>query len=454
MNIWTSNLKILIATLILFSGVLPAAGQYKLVPSLKSGGPSDTNDKGPRAKVDETGTYLSKPESRHTIHTSDTLELIFKLTPELNQTVIVQPDGHITLRDVGDLPATGHTLPELTESIKTAYSKILHDPVISVGPKDFGKAAFAVDGQVGKPGNAAPNTQTVSGYVLGPDDEIVIRGIETPEVSDKPDQSVLIGTNGNITLPLIGRVKAGGLTVEQLESELNTQFKEFIQEPQISVTVTVFRSQPVSVFGAVTKPGVVQLRGRQTLYEVLSMAGGPRDTAGSILTVTRPRQSGEIPLPGARVDTTGQFSSVELNVQEILEGRNPAANIEIRPNDIISVSEASSNMIYVVGDVQHAGAFTLGGQRNVSVLRALSMAGGLGRTAKPDKARIVHEIPGEPKLREVAVNIQQILSGKAKDVALGPDDILVVPTSGRKTFTNTFIPNTVSAAVSAAIYRY
>ena len=52
------------------------------------------------------------------------------------------------------------------------------------------------------------------------------------------------------------------------------------------------------------------------------------------------------------------------------------------------------------------------------------------------------------------MNIQQILSGKAKDIELGPDDILVVPTSGRKTFTTTFIPNTVSAAVGAAIYHY
>jgi len=301
---------------------------------------------------------------------------------------------------------------------------------------------------------AVAATQTVSGYLLGPDDEIVIRGIVAVEISDTPDKPVLIGTNGNITLPLIGRVKAGGLTVEQLEAELNTRFKEFIQEPQISVTITEFRSQPVSVFGAVTKPGIVQLRGRQTLYEVLSMAGGPSDNAGSILTVTRPRRSGEIPLPGVKVDPTGQFSSVELNVQEILEGKNPAANIEVKPYDIISVSEGSSNMIYVVGDVMHAGGFTLGGQRNVSVLKAVSLAGGLGHTAKSEKARVIREVPGEPKPVEIAVNIQQILSGKAKDIELGPNDVLVVPTSGRKAFTTTFIPATVSAAVSAAIYHY
>jgi polysaccharide biosynthesis/export protein len=184
------------------------------------------------------------------------------------------------------------------------------------------------------------------------------------------------------------------------------------------------------------------------------MAGGPRETAGSILTVTRPRQSGNIPLPSAKPDPTGQFTSVELNVQEILEGKNAAANIEIRPNDIISVSEGSSNMVYVVGDVQKAGAFTMGGQRNVSVLRALSMAGGLGRTAKSDKARIIHEVSGESNLTEVAVNIQQILSGKVKDVELGPNDVLVVPTSSRKVFTTDFLPNAFSTVVGAAIYHY
>ncbi len=290
-----------------------------------------------------------------------------------------------------------------------------------------------------------------SGYVLGPDDQIVIHAIDSPEISDKP---FLIGMNGNITLPLIGRVQAGGLTVEQLETELNTRLKKYVHDPQVSVTVVEFRSQPVSVFGAVTKPGVIQLRGRKTLYEVLSMAGGPNETAGSSLTVTRRRENGEIPLPGATIDPTGQFSTAELNVQEILEGKNPAANIEIKPNDTISVSEANSNMIYVVGDVEHGGAFTLGGRQKLSVLRALSLAGGLGRTAKPEKARIIRGFPGEAKPQEIAVNIKQIFNGKAEDIVLLPQDVLVVPTSSRKVFTTYSVPSLVSAAAYAAIYHY
>jgi len=289
-----------------------------------------------------------------------------------------------------------------------------------------------------------------SGYVLGPDDQIVIHAIDAPEICDKP---FLIGMNGNVTLPLIGLVQAGGLTVEQLETELNTHLKKYMHDPQVSVIVAEFRSQPVSVFGAVAKPGVIQLRGRKTLYEVLSMAGGPTERAGLSLTVTRRRENGEIPLPGATIDPTGQFSTAGLNVQEILEGKNPAVNIEIKPYDTISVSEATSNMIYVVGDVEHGGAFTLGGRQSLSVLRSLSLAGGMGRTAKPQKARIIRSIPGELKPQEIVVNIKRIIDGKAEDTMLLPQDVLVIPTSSRKVFTTYSVPSLLSAAAYAAIYR-
>jgi polysaccharide export outer membrane protein len=287
-----------------------------------------------------------------------------------------------------------------------------------------------------------------SGYVLGPDDQIVIRALEGLDLGDKP---VLIGTNGNITLPLIGRVQAAGLTVEQLEAELVSRLKTYVQEPQISVTVTEFRSQPVSVFGAVTTPGIVQLRGRKTLYEVLSMAGGPRETAGSTVSIVRLLENGPIPLPGAGPDPTGRYNSADIDLQEILDGKNPAANIEIKPHDVISVSQGNGRMVYVVGDVQRAGAFNLGGQRTVSVLSALSLAGGLGRTARPEQAKIFRPAPDRQKHEEIAVNIKQILAGKAEDIGLRPEDVLVVPTSSRKTFT-VLISGTLAGAVSAAIY--
>jgi len=76
----------------------------------------------------------------------------FAFSPELNQTVVVQPDGYITLRGAGSMRVEGQTIPELTETIKKAYANILHDPVITVALKDFEKPYFVAAGQVGKPG--------------------------------------------------------------------------------------------------------------------------------------------------------------------------------------------------------------------------------------------------------------------------------------------------------------
>jgi polysaccharide biosynthesis/export protein len=151
MNAWSVSLRNLIFSLILFSAAIPAAGQ-KVVSNGMAGGPSDVSNNAPPANPNETGNGLHKRNWRYRVNPSDILELTFALTPEFNQTVIVQPDGYISLRGVGDVSAAGQTLPELTESLKAAYSKILQDPEIAIDPKEFEKPFFTVGGQVGKPG--------------------------------------------------------------------------------------------------------------------------------------------------------------------------------------------------------------------------------------------------------------------------------------------------------------
>jgi polysaccharide export outer membrane protein len=89
---------------------------------------------------------------RYRLEFGDQFDVSFELSPEFNQTVTVQPDGYITLRGAGDIQVAGQTVPELTETLRLAYGKILHDPLISVVLKDFEKPYFIADGQVGKPG--------------------------------------------------------------------------------------------------------------------------------------------------------------------------------------------------------------------------------------------------------------------------------------------------------------
>jgi polysaccharide biosynthesis/export protein len=98
------------------------------------------------------GPVLEERHPRYILQREDVLLLTFPLTPELNQTVTVQPDGYINLQNAGSVYAQGLTAPELIVAVKKAYTGVLHDPIIDVDIQDFQKPSFTVSGQVGKPG--------------------------------------------------------------------------------------------------------------------------------------------------------------------------------------------------------------------------------------------------------------------------------------------------------------
>jgi len=102
--------------------------------------------------IDKQSPKFSERSPRYQLQPGDTFEVVFTFTPDLNQMLTVQPDGFISLKDIGDMNVKSKTIPEATSLIKAEYSKILHDPQIAVVPKDFEKPHIVVGGQVGKPG--------------------------------------------------------------------------------------------------------------------------------------------------------------------------------------------------------------------------------------------------------------------------------------------------------------
>ena len=291
-------------------------------------------------------------------------------------------------------------------------------------------------------------TQTQSGYILGPDDSLKIWALGVDEITDKP---VRIDTSGFLDLPLIGRVHAAGLTVNQLEANLIQRLSSEIRDPRVSVEVVDFGSQPVTVIGAVTQPGVHQLQGRKTLAEVLSLAGGLKDDCGPKINISRSLKWGAIPLPNAKNDSTGQFSIADVRVKELLAANDPALNIMIQPNDVITVPQAE--MVYVIGAVKKPGGFILNKESTVSVLQALSFAEGLGDTPAPRKSKILRPIPGSTNRQEIALDLTKVLAGKGEDVALRPNDILLVPTNTPKKAITKAAETVLQTAAGVAIYR-
>jgi polysaccharide export outer membrane protein len=289
-------------------------------------------------------------------------------------------------------------------------------------------------------------------YELGPGDllEIAVFGVEDL------NQVVRVSAAGTITLPLIGRIEVTGLTGEQLQAHITDLLakEKLVRDPQVTVFIKEYHSQPVYVLGAVNQPGQYMISQRMRLLDALSMAGGlDMKKAGDHLLLQRRaiEPNGDKAVLGEDEESANS-GVINIDLQALLEKGDASLNISVKGGDVIQVPERKAEVFYVVGDVLRSGEFPFDKQRNISVLGALSVAGGLGRTAKPEKAMIFREVEGAPKRQEIAVNIKHIMRGKAEDIALRADDILVVPTSGSKTFSLYVLPTAVAAAVGAAIW--
>ena len=290
--------------------------------------------------------------------------------------------------------------------------------------------------------------QADNSYTLGPDDQIKIWALGVEEVTDKP---LRIDPSGNIDVPQAGQIHAAGMTVEQLRSELINRFSKQVLRPQVTVEITEYGSQPVSVVGAVNQAGVKQVQGRKTLMEVLSLAGGLRQDAGSTVTISRQIEYGPIPLLNAKPDPTGKYSVAEVGVKDLMSGKRPAENIPILPHDTVTVTTA--DVVYVMGEVKKAGEVTLKDRPTISVLQALASAEGYGPTPAPQNAKIVRLSPDSPDRVEIPVDLRKVVAGKAEDIAMRPNDILVVPPSAPKKIALRVTEAAIQTATGVIIWR-
>ena len=266
-------------------------------------------------------------------------------------------------------------------------------------------------------------------YVLGPGDQIVLRANEVEEISDKPFR---IDADGFITLPLpqLGRIKAGGMTVQALEAELVERLKTLVKVPQVTITVAQFRNEPVFFVGAFKSPGIYGLLGRRTLVEMLASIGGLQPNASRRIKVTRRAEFGKIPLPNAIEDPTNKVSSVEISMGSLRENVNPAEDIVLQPYDVISVERAEQ--VYIDGAVGKAGPVELGERDSISVAQAITLAGGLAKNAQAKKARILRPILNSSRRAEIDIDLTKVLKGETTDFPLQANDVLFVPESASK----------------------
>jgi len=246
-----------------------------------------------------------------------------------------------------------------------------------------------------------------SNYVIGAQDVLNVSVFDQPDLTGK----FTVNEDGSFTFPLVGRVQAAGLTLPQLEEELKKMLADgFFKNPQITVAVDQYRSQRVFVVGEVRNPGTYPLTGDMTLIEALARAGSTNDYAGSEVLIVRSRS--DHPATGPVLpEAEAGAEVVRANMKELQSGKL-SDNVQLRDGDTIFVPRAE--LVYVFGQVKNPGSYAL--QKDMTVLQALSLAGGLTDRGASGRLRVVRIVNGKRTERKIELE-DPVLAG----------DTIVVP---------------------------
>jgi polysaccharide export outer membrane protein len=261
-------------------------------------------------------------------------------------------------------------------------------------------------------------------YRLGANDQILVRS-NAAEIGDRPFR---VNEEGQIDFPLIGVVPAAGMTVRDLEADMARRLLEYVREPLVSITVTQFRSEPVTFFGAFVAQGVYPLSGGRSLVEMLTTVGGLLPNASRRIRITRRAEYGTIPLPGAIEDPETGTSSVEISLDTLMQNINPAEDIVLQAYDVVTAETAQP--VYVLGEVTRPAPIPLGGQPSISVTQALSTAGGFTPTAVRGKVTVYRPVLGTSRVAQFEIDMKELLAGRINDFPLLPNDLLFVDRMG------------------------
>jgi polysaccharide export outer membrane protein len=252
---------------------------------------------------------------------------------------------------------------------------------------------------------AAISAQSAADYTIGASDVLTIQVFDQPDLGGR----YTVEADGTFSFPLIGRVKAGGISLRAFETQLKKRLLDegYFRNPQVTVAVEQYRSQRVFVMGEVRAPGPVALTGGMTLIEALSRAGSTLPSSSGEVAIVRAPQGAR----GPALPEQGGAEILRASIRD-LEAGLMKQNIELRDGDTIFVPRAES--VYVFGQVKNPSAYSI--QKDTTVLQALSLAGGLTENGAMNRIKIVRIVKGEKK--EVKVKLTDLVK---------PGDTIIVP---------------------------
>jgi len=240
-------------------------------------------------------------------------------------------------------------------------------------------------------------------YIIGPADVLSVTVFGQEKLSGK----FTVGADGTFAYPYGDRVTAGGLTAQVVENDLRTRLgKDYLRNPQVAVSVETYRSQSVTVAGAVRAPRVLEFTGTMSMLQAVTMAGGPNETAGTDVLVIRSTQGGS----DAGAKNANGPPPIRVDLQKLLKA-DPAQNIQLHSGDQVLVQAAAK--VFVQGKVVRVGEIDY--RPGMTVNQALTLAGGPTELGSEKRIQIHRTVNGE--LKKIDVKLTD---------AVNPGDTIVV----------------------------
>ena len=266
---------------------------------------------------------------------------------------------------------------------------------------------------------------------IAPGDTVEVSEFHTPEFHSLAQ----VAADGTVTLPMVKDVRLQGLdeqgAARAIEAALLGQ--GFLLHPRVSVHVTVYAGQDVSVLGEVARPGVYPYTVHHRLLDLLSAASGLAPSAGRLVNLYHrgdPHSAHPVVLDPTGSDATGEH------------------NPELEPGDTVQVSRAG--LVYVIGDVVRPGGFAVDPAQGLTVVQALSLAWGPAQNAATGSALLIREQKGGRTL--TPLNLKRMLRGQEPDQPVHDRDILFIPDSTAKNLWNKTLESAIQSVLGVSIY--
>jgi polysaccharide export outer membrane protein len=249
-----------------------------------------------------------------------------------------------------------------------------------------------------------------SNTLVGARDVLDIRVAEDPNLNTK----ATVNPDGRISMELLGKVDVSGLTAAQIETKIRTLLEaKYMNRATVTVQITEFGSKPISVMGAVTRPGAIGTSEMMTLIQAITAAGGLATGYGKELYVLR-------------TASNGLTEQIAIDIEDLLVNGNPDLNIPLAPNDVVNVPMDTPITIYVLGEVMKPGKAQFRRSQTPTLLQALADVGGPTDRASR-KVIVKRRVNG--KDTTMRVNYLDIVRGRKADIVLQDNDTIYISES-------------------------